>query len=57
MIPVGMKIPFTMTKRSLLSANYFLWLFKKQTVTLFYFHYYHFSDSDSLEFLHGHMDE
>lgn len=57
MITVGMKIPFTMTKRSLLSANYFLWLFKKQTVTLFYFHYYHFSDSDSLEFLHGHMDE
>lgn len=35
MITVGMKIPFTTTKRSLLSANYFLWLFKKQSFIIF----------------------
>lgn len=33
MITVGMKIPFTMTNRSLLLAIYFIWLFQKQTGT------------------------
>lgn len=53
MIALGTKILFTMTNRSLLSANYFIWLFKSKL----FISYYHFSDSDSLLFLHDHMDE
>lgn len=54
MITLGIKTAFTMTNRSLLPFGY---LKSKQRLSEKYFHYYHFSGSDSLEFLRGRTDE